>query len=165
MADQIDQLIKLLKLDLLDSNNSLSFVKEKVGLRPSQLAFAIIVFLLIIIIIAQASTIVLAIACYLIPAYFTVISLGDRNHDNDVKYSTYWVLFMVLEIFEFLFRWPLGLTLYTFVRVAFTVAMLHPQLQLAQTLYYKVISPYVMGYEVPLDVKIQQIVHQNSEKF
>lgn len=104
------------------------FVKEKTSLRPSQLAFAIIVFLTIVLVIAQASTLVICIGCFLIPAYFSFISLEEHNPGKDVKYLTYWVVFSVTEIVAFVFQWILGPTIYSLVRVALTVALLHPQL-------------------------------------
>lgn len=68
-------MIKMLKLDVLDSNESLVFVKEKTHLRPSQVALGLIVLLTIVLIILQASTLVVCIGCFLFPAYYSFISL------------------------------------------------------------------------------------------
>lgn len=141
----------MLKLDTLDSNESIVFIKEKTHLRPSQLAFAIIVFLSIVLIVAQASTLVTCIGCFLIPAYFSFISLEAHDHDKDVKYLTYWVVFAVTEVFSFIFQWLFGPTVYSLLRVALTVALLHPQLELSKKVYHNFISPIVMKYEKTID--------------
>ena len=60
MAEYIEQAIKATRLDTLDDNPSLKVIKEKTGLRPSQVALALVVFLTVILFIAQASTLRLA---------------------------------------------------------------------------------------------------------
>lgn len=100
MAEQVEQIIKILKLDTLDSNHSLNIIRDKTSLRPSQLAFAIIVFLAIVLVIAQASTLVVCIGCFLIPAYFSVHSLDSPDFSKNIKYLTYWVIFTIFEIFS-----------------------------------------------------------------
>jgi len=57
----------------------------------------------------------------------------------------------VTEVVSFLFQWMLGATVYSLIRVALTVAFLHPQLELSQKIYHRFIAPYVMRYEKTID--------------
>ena len=118
------------------------------------MAFAIIVFLTIVLVIAQASTLVICIGCFLIPAYFSFNSLEYHDNKLNVKYLTYWVVFAATEVVSFLFEWILGSTIYSLLRVGLTVAMLHPQIELSQKIYYNFIAPYIMGYEKTIDQKM-----------
>ena len=144
MAEYIEQAIKASKLDTLDNNRSLAVITDKTGLRPSQVALALIVFLTVILFIAQASAFIVGIACFLVPAYFSFLSLETHNKDDDIKYLTYWVIFALTEVIAPLFYWILGGFVYTFIRVGITVASLHPQVDLSKKLYFNVISPYLM---------------------
>lgn len=144
MAEYVEQAIKAIKLDSLDNNRSLAVVTEKTGLRPSQVALALIVFLTVVLFIAEASAFIVGIACFLIPAYFSFLSLETHNKDDDIKYLTYWVVFALTEVISPLFYWLLGGFVYTFIRVGLTIACLHPQIDLSHKLYFNFISPYLM---------------------
>jgi hypothetical protein len=126
MTAQIEQFNHFLKMDSLDSIEQLAFVESRTGLRPSQIAFAGIVFLGVVLAIAQASTLVLCIGCFLVPAYFSFASLESYDRNLILKYLTYWVVFSASEIVAFIFEFVLGPSLYAVSRVCFTVAMLHP---------------------------------------
>ena len=76
MAEQLDEIIKLLKLDILDQKESLQIIKQKTGFNPSVCFLALGIFLLICIMISSAAVpIVIAIACYLVPAYFSFVAM------------------------------------------------------------------------------------------
>lgn len=76
MADLIDKFIKISKLEVLDENKSLDFFKRKTSLRPSQAAFAIFLFLTILLVIAQTSNLTICISCFIFPAYFTLLHIA-----------------------------------------------------------------------------------------
>jgi len=152
-------------LDTLDSNDSLNIIRDKTSLRPSQLAFAIIVFLAIVLVIAQASTLVVCIGCFLIPAYFSIYSLDSHDFSKNIKYLTYWVIFIILEIFSTPLEWMLGSAIYSLGRVALTAALLHPQIELSQKLYHDFISPYIMGFEKSFDRQASDVFYQGKDKF
>lgn len=101
----------------------------------------------------------------MIPAYFSFNSLESHNHSKDVKYLTYWVVFSVTEIVSFIFEWMLGSTIYSLARVALTVAMLHPQIELSQKIYYNFIAPYVMKYERTIDQTANDLFEKGKDKF
>lgn len=165
MAEYIEQAIKATRLDTLDDNPSLKVIKEKTGLRPSQVALALVVFLTVILFIAQASTFIVAIACFLVPAYFSFLSLETHEKEDDIKYLTYWVVFALFEVVSPLFHWMLGGFIYTFLRVGLTVACLHPQINLANKLYFGFIAPVVMRNESVIDRKMNDITQKAKDKF
>lgn len=165
MAEYIDQAIKLAKLDALDNNRSLTVITDKTGLRLSQLALALIVFLTVVLFIAEASTFIVGIACFLVPAYFSFLSLETHNKDDDIKYLTYWVIFALTEVISPLFHWLLGGFVYTFIRVGVTVACLHPQVDLSRKFYFNVISPYLTKNEATIDRKFNDIQQKGRDKF
>lgn len=73
MSDAIEQITKLLQLEKLDTNPEFSFIEKKVGVKPSALLLAILVFLIIVTLISNATSLVVAIGCFCVPAYFTFI--------------------------------------------------------------------------------------------
>ena len=59
----------------------------------------------------------------------------------------------------------LGSTIYTIARVGLTVAMLHPQIRLAEKIYSGFISPYLMKNEERIDKKIEKMTEKARDKF
>jgi len=76
MSEYLDQFLSLTKLDTLDKNENLFFIREKTGINTSVVFLAIIIVLLSGLLVSSATTpFVSAIGCYLIPAYFTFLAL------------------------------------------------------------------------------------------
>lgn len=59
----------------------------------------------------------------------------------------------------------LGSAIYSLARVALTVALLHPQIELSQKIYHDFISPYLMGFEKSLDRQVSEVYNKGRDKF
>jgi hypothetical protein len=79
MAEYIEQAIRLSRLDALDSIQELAVIKEKTGLRPSQLTLALGALSFIICVILQLESLIIGFACYMVPAYFSFLSMEAHN--------------------------------------------------------------------------------------
>ena len=141
MANQVESITKILKLEKLDQNESLSFIETKTKVKPSVIALALIVFITIIIMIAEASAFIVAVCCFLIPAYFSFVALESTEKEDDKKFLTYWILFSISEVVAPLFNWLLSPTLFTMARVLLTIGLLHPELNWSVKLYDGYFSP------------------------
>lgn len=161
----LDGLIKMAKLDILDKHESLAFIEEKTKIKPSIFALALIVFLLVVIVIAEASAFVIGICCFLIPGYFSFLALESWEKEDDKKYLTYWILFSITEVITPLFALILTPTVLTIIRVLITLALLHPQLNLSVRLYNEFISPVLLKHEKTIDDKLDEITQKGKEKF
>lgn len=78
MSDYLSQLIKNLKLEELDNIPNLFFVQKYLGVKPSSLLVPLIIFVVIVSLISNASRIVVSLICCLIPAYFTFVALESK---------------------------------------------------------------------------------------
>jgi receptor expression-enhancing protein 5/6 len=161
----LDSLIKATKLDILDKNESLAFIEEKTKVKPSVFALALIVFLLVIIIISEASSFVIGIACFLVPGYFSFLALETWDKGDDKKYLTYWIVFSVTEVISPIFGLILTPTVLTVIRVLITIGLLHPQLNLSMKLYDEFISPVLMKHEKTIDNTLNDLTEKGKEKF
>ena len=75
MAEILEQLTQLLRLSSFDDSPSFSFIEKRLKVKPSAVILSFIVFLLILTFISNASGIVVAVGCFVLPAYFTFIIL------------------------------------------------------------------------------------------
>ena len=71
MESYVDQLVKILHLESLDSNPSFSFIEKTAKVKPSAIVIALLVFVIIVTLISNATSIVIAVGCCCVPAYFT----------------------------------------------------------------------------------------------
>ena len=157
MANIVESIAQALKLDSLDTNESLAFVEEKTKIKPSVIALSLIVFLTLIIIVAEASALVIGISCFLIPAYFSFLALETLDQDDDKKYLTYWILFSISEVLSPLLSWAFSPTFYTIGRVLIAIGLLHPQLNLSVKLYDAYLAPLLTKHENEIDAKIDEL--------
>lgn len=116
-------------------------MEEKTKLKPSVIALSLIVFLTIVIIVAEASAFVVGVACFLIPAYFSFIALESLDKEDDKKFLTYWIIFSISEVISPIFNWIFTPTFFTIGRVLLTIVLLHPQINLSVKLYESYIAP------------------------
>ena len=109
-------------------------MERQLGVRPSAVVVAVMVFLLILSIISNASGLVVGVGCFVVPAYLTLGVLGGDDWEPLVKYVYYWVSWGVLEVIGGLLVTVLPSMLYILLRVGFAVAMLHPESPLSNLL-------------------------------
>ena len=86
----------MLQLTSLDESKELEFVERRTGIRPSGFVLAILVFLLIVTFISNATSLVVGIGCCLVPAYFTLLVLETNSRRSITRHLVYWVLYSLL---------------------------------------------------------------------
>jgi hypothetical protein len=89
------------------------------------------VFLLIVTFISNATSLVVGVGCCVVPAYFTFIVLESGQKDTLKKYLVYWIFYAVLEFICPVLLYLLPSVGYILIRIAITVALLHPESTLA----------------------------------
>ena len=115
-------------------------MKEKTGINPSVFALALGIFLLICIMVSSAAVpIVIAIACYLVPAYFTFDAMETKEAEDDIRFMTYWIVFAILEVLSPIITLLLSPGFYALARIALTVASIHPSVNLSGKIYHQVL--------------------------
>lgn len=82
MAELINQAIAITGLNKLDTHPSLQWVEAKTKAKPSQVALGLSVLLFILLAIFSFDKLVLCIAGYLVPAYFTYLAMESHNKDE-----------------------------------------------------------------------------------
>ncbi len=84
---------KMLKLDDLDHNPNLSVLEDQLGVKPSYIALALGIFLFITGLIANAATVGSFVVGFIIPAYFSLLSMPRGSMQ---KYIVYWIIFVMM---------------------------------------------------------------------
>lgn len=123
---------------------------------------AIIVFLLIVTFISNATSIVVAVGCCVVPAYFTFITIESEEWDSIKKYLIYWIIYAILEVLAPLFMFVLSSTLYVLLRVGVTAAIIHPESSLGLKLYDGFIAPFMEKHESHMDSDISKVVKKGK---
>src|ERR1700733_9989498 len=93
----LEKIDHLSGLDKLDSIPSLAIIERTVTVKPSIIALGITSFSLLLLLIGYGS-LSICILGYVLPAYFTFLSLESADTVDDVKYLTYWILFSSTEV-------------------------------------------------------------------
>ena len=152
MAEQLDQIITLLKLDVLDKVESLKIVKEKTGVNPSVLGLALGIFLLICVLVSSSAVpLVVGVGCYLVPGYFTFVAMESHDREDDIRFLTYWIVFSTLEVLSPIVTLILSPGFYAIARIALTGASIHPSINLSGKIYHQIMEPYLLKYQSKID--------------
>ncbi len=168
MTDYISDMSAKLRLDELDQNENLYFIQKYLGVKPSSFLVALTIFVVIVSLTSNATNIVVSIVCCLIPAYFTFLSLESPKGDTHIKYLTYWILFSLLQAISPFFTLVLTSFLYVTLRIALTVALLHPSLDISVKIYREYVEPELVKYQRKIDGNVQkgkEIVDEQYKRF
>ncbi|MBS1890244.1 MAG: TB2/DP1/HVA22 family protein [Actinobacteria bacterium] len=140
MVDLIRQATVLTGLDKLDSHPSLQFVEAKTKVKPSFIALGIAILLLLLLAVFSLDKLVLCIAAYVVPAYFTLLTMQSQNKEGQIRYLVYWASFSVAEILNPVGTLVLGTHLWVITRVGLVVALLNPRIDGAWRIYKSAVS-------------------------
>lgn len=132
------------------------------GVKPSAVVIAVVVFLLIVTFISNATSIVVAIGCCLVPAYFTVMVMETEEWDSMKKYLIYWIIYAILEVLAPLFMLVLSSTLYVLLRVGVTAAIIHPESSMGLKLYDGFIAPLMEGRDRQTENDISNVMKKGK---
>ena len=102
--------------------------------------------MIIVTLISNATSLVVAIGCVVAPAYFTFLVLETSNKQAVKKYLIYWMIYGVMELISPLFIFLLPSAIYITLRIAITVLLLHPESPAAEKVYEYVIDPFLKSY-------------------
>merc|ERR1711865_635181 len=118
---------------------------EKSGLSKFHILAIIAVVVLLIINLLGFDGILVNIAGFAYPAYASFKAIETPEKADDKQWLTYWVVFAffnLLETITDLFKsW---IPFYFYLKLAFLVALFHPEVLLATTLYEKFLKPQLL---------------------
>lgn len=123
---------------------------------------AVVVFLLIVTFISNATSIVVAIGCCLVPAYFTFMVMETEEWDSMKKYLIYWIIYAILEVLAPLLMFVLSSTLYVLLRVGIAAAIIHPESTLGLKLYDGFVAPLMEGQEMQMENDISNVMKKGK---
>jgi hypothetical protein len=142
-----ERLIEALGLKALDSNPSLGVVKETLGVPPSFAAFLLGTALVFLLCMAFADNLVIMVFGFAVPSYMSFLALESPSKDDDKRWLTYWVAFILLEallgpIFSLLMK-PTYLATF---KLALIGVLLAPQTEGALKVY-EVLAGWLRAHE------------------
>lgn len=113
------------------------------------LGFAVVYFVIIFLNIGGVGQLLLNIAGFVIPGYFSLVALETTGKDDDSQLLTYWVVFAFLNVIEFWSRAILyWVPFYFFFKTLFLLYIGVPQFGGATLIYNTVIKPISRKYIV-----------------
>ena len=133
------------------------------GIKPSALVIAILVFLVIVTFISNATSLVVGIGCCVAPAYFTFLVLESGQKNSLKKYLIYWIVYSVLELISPALTFLLPSVPYILIRIGIAVALLHPESHLAEKLFEGGIKPLLTKHEGEIDKNIKNALERGKE--
>lgn len=130
MANIIDSITSLLKIDQLDADPNYDYLSNQLGVKPSAIFLAIATFSIIVTLISNAHTVVVALCCCIVPGYLTLMAAQYSVHSHQ-KYVVYWITYTLLEIIAPFLLVVCAPIIYVLLRIGFTVALLYPDFTLS----------------------------------
>lgn len=116
-------------------------------MKPSAVIIALLVFLLIVTLISNATSIVIAVGCCCVPAYLTFTVIESQEWDAIKKYLVYWIIYAILEVIGPILAFIMPATLYVIVRIGIAVAIIHPESSIGLKIYDDLIGPFLEKHE------------------
>jgi receptor expression-enhancing protein 5/6 len=103
-------------------------------------------------------TMIYSLLAYILPGYQTFKAIERRGTEDVRQWAVYWVVLAVFYCsqvaFDLLLSW---LPLYYAGKLAFILALWHPNTQLAQSIYIKVFRPMLNEYEADIDKAVMDL--------
>ncbi len=159
----VDALCERVHLTKLDEHPVL---KNNHGIRPSYVAFGLLVFGAMFV-VSQYTTYWISMIIGLgFPAYLTFKCLesGDSEEDSEDNederkfWLTYWVVYGLVEIVESIFQSVLfKLPLYNIIKLAFLIYLQHPSSRGAISIYEKTLRDVLKQHEQDIDDHLQSL--------
>jgi receptor expression-enhancing protein 5/6 len=151
--DKIETLAKQMKLEEFTHFNYIKIAAEKTKLQPVVIVFFHAVIILALLLFTTIGRAVLeATLLFFYPAYKSFEALKTEESYDDRRWLTYWV------VFGFFFAFDNGLAfltshipLWTIVRIAILVWVMHPVYRGADLIYGKAIRPILDQYDEKID--------------
>lgn len=118
----------------------LKYLSEKLGFHMGYLILGFFVTSFLFIIFGVFSSFIVNLTGFGYPAFQTIQSYGSKR-DNVRQWNTYWVIFMILSIYDCVLQFIVDsfLPLYHPIKVLFIIWLFYPKSQGAFKIYEKVV--------------------------
>jgi hypothetical protein len=105
------------------------------------LTLAVSALLFVLLAIFSFDSLVLCIAGYMIPAYFTYLAMESHHKEGEIRFLVYWAAFSLSEILNPVGVYLLGKHLWVILRVGMVTALINPKVDGAYHIYKKFLEP------------------------
>lgn len=151
MIDRLDQHAKKVP--------QLVQLSEKTGLTPGQIAFGILSFISLIILVTMGATILTVIITVVYPAFKSIQALETKGDDEDDKiWLTYWVVFGTFTLLDEFGSVVLQfIPFYFYIKLGFFVWMMLPQTKGSKIVYENVLRPMLLKNKDKIEKFIAEV--------
>ncbi|CAH8621878.1 unnamed protein product [Schistosoma bovis] len=131
----------------------LSVCETRSGISKLYLAYGVIAFLTLYLVIGYGTDILTLLVGALYPAYQSVKAIETHEKEDDTKWLTYWVVFASVQLFEACTAMMVYyLPLYPIIKCAFLIYCMIPISQNGSLLIYRrLIRPFVLEHSEDID--------------
>jgi hypothetical protein len=137
--EYLNKVSELTGLNKLDTHPSIQWIEVKTNVKPSHIALGFSVLLTILLAVFSLDKLVLCIAAFIVPAYFTLVVMAEQNKEGQIRYLVYWASFSIAEVLNPLGMFLLGTHIWVIARVSLVVALLNPKIDGAWRIYKKAV--------------------------
>jgi receptor expression-enhancing protein 5/6 len=151
--DKIEEIALKLKLDKFTEMSQIKFLAEQTKQKAIVVVFALFVIKVLFLVFTSTGRMLIEAAClFLYPAYKSFTALNTDSTVDDKKWLTYWVAFGFLYGVESTFEIVFSIIpFWGLLKILLLLALLHPKFGGAETLYSKVIRPFLSKYDDIID--------------
>ncbi|KHN81318.1 Receptor expression-enhancing protein 5 [Toxocara canis] len=140
-------------------NSPLTKFEEVTGAKREQLAYVVVGFLSLYLIIGECAQLVCNLIGFAYPAYASVKAIRTVEKDDDTQWLTYWTVFAFFSLLDFFAHVIMDVVpLYWLAKVIFLLYLSLPQTFGAAKLYVYYVDPAITKFDETLAKKSKELL-------
>ncbi|XP_078373438.1 receptor expression-enhancing protein 5-like isoform X2 [Oculina patagonica] len=145
--------------------DALDKVEKKTGVKRIYLFLGLVAVFALYLVFGYGADLIVTILGFAYPAYQSVKAVESETKEDDTQWLIYWVVFGVFNIVEFLSDILLSwFPLYFLVKLIFLCWCMAPvSWNGANTLYHRVIKPFVLKHQTQIDKALDKVGQKVDE--